>query len=206
MPRKQIDYSTTCFYKIGCNDLNTTQCYVGHTTDIRKRKTKHKTVCHNEKSNNHNLTVYKFIRENGGWNNWTMLLIEQRACDNALDACRRERELIEELQSELNDVMPSRSKKEWVEDNKDKVKVYKHDYHQANIEVIHERKHEYYLEHKEYILNKSKEFHADNKEQRHAFYNQVRICQCGLPFTVANKARHEASQKHIKLMSEMEIE
>ena len=201
MPRKQVDYSNTCFYKLVCNDLNITKCYVGHTTDFRKRKTQHKTVCHNENAANHNITVYKFIRETGGWNDWSMILIEQRCCENALDACKRERELIEELQAELNNVIPSRSKKEWVEDNKDKVQEYKHGYHQANIEKIHDQKREYYLKNKEHILTKSKEFHAENKEKRNTFYNQVRTCECGLTYTVANKARHETSQKHIKIMA-----
>ena len=202
MPRTVIDYSNTCFYKVVCNDLNVLPCYVGHTTDFRKRKTQHKTVCNNEKSPNHNLTVYRFIRDNGGWNNWSMVLIENKACENALEACKRERELIEELQSELNDVVPSRSKKEWAEDHKETIKSYKHEYHQTNLETIHDKKKEYYLANRERTLAKSKQYHAENKEKRNAFYNQVRTCECGLTFTVANKARHELTKKHIELINQ----
>ena len=45
MPRKPIDYSKTISYKIVCNDLSITDCYVGHTTDFTKRKSHHKSDC-----------------------------------------------------------------------------------------------------------------------------------------------------------------
>ena len=35
-------------YKIVCNDLSITDCYVGHTTDFVKRKCNHKIICNNE--------------------------------------------------------------------------------------------------------------------------------------------------------------
>ena len=75
MPRKPSDYSNTHFYKICCKDLDITDIYVGHTTDFRKRKTRHKHVCLNENHNDHNLTVYQFIRQHNGWDNWEMVLI-----------------------------------------------------------------------------------------------------------------------------------
>ena len=60
------------------------------------------------------------------------------------------------------------------------------------------KKKEYYLANRERTLAKSKQYHMENKEKRNAFYNQVRTCECGLTFTVANKARHELSKKHFK--------
>ena len=48
MPRLPINYEKTHFYKIVSNDLSITDCYVGHTTDFKTRKTSHKTQCNNE--------------------------------------------------------------------------------------------------------------------------------------------------------------
>ena len=66
MPKEVIDYSNTIIYKIVCNDPNITDCYVGSTTNIVKRRQSHKSVCNNENSKLFNFYVYQFIRENGG--------------------------------------------------------------------------------------------------------------------------------------------
>ena len=97
MPRQPIDYSNTAFYKIVCNDLNIKDCYVGHTTDFRKRKNQHKTVCHNEKRPDYNQTLYQCIRQHDGWDNWSMAPIQQSFCINKLEALAIERALMEEL-------------------------------------------------------------------------------------------------------------
>jgi predicted GIY-YIG superfamily endonuclease len=55
MPIKIIDYTKTIFYKIVCNDLNIKECYIGHTTNFRKRKNHHKTVCNNENNKGYNI-------------------------------------------------------------------------------------------------------------------------------------------------------
>ena len=90
MPRKPIDYNKTHFYKIVCKDLKITDCYVGHTTDYTKRKNQHKTSCNNSNRPNHNCYLYRFIRSNGGWCNWDMVLINTESYENTLQAKRRE--------------------------------------------------------------------------------------------------------------------
>ena len=59
MPKKIIDYSKTIIYKLVCNDLNTTDVYVGHTTNYVKRKASHKERCNNEKSKKYNWYHYQ---------------------------------------------------------------------------------------------------------------------------------------------------
>ena len=80
MPKSNCDYSRTVIYKIVCNDLNITNCYVGHTTEFTKRKSNHKTRCTDVNDKYHNLEVYKFIRDNGDWSNWSMIEIGKWAC------------------------------------------------------------------------------------------------------------------------------
>ena len=112
MPKTPIDYSKTHFYKIVCKDLNIKDCYIGHTTDLTKRKHSHKKACINPNVKYHNINLYKTVRENGGWDGWDMLLISTESFANSLEARRREREITEEIQANVNMVRPFRSKEE----------------------------------------------------------------------------------------------
>ena len=107
------DYSKTYFYKIVCNDLTIKDLYV------------------NVKDYNYN--VYKFIREHGDWQNWSMILIEQRACGSKLEAAAIEREHYGKLRATLNKCVPNQTKQECVkkydEQNKEAIRAYKNEKH-----------------------------------------------------------------------------
>ena len=51
-----------------------------------------------------NIPVYQFIRENGGFDNSDTRLIKTDFCENVLEARRKEREYIEQLNATLNTV------------------------------------------------------------------------------------------------------
>jgi len=127
MTKKIIDYSKTIFYKIICNDVNIKDCYIGHTTNFSKRKTHHKSTCNNETNKHYNCKVYKFIRDNGGWENWTMNIVGELNCEKKQDAEKQERKFIEEYGSTLNQIITTRTQKEYQEINKDKIKQYRED-------------------------------------------------------------------------------
>jgi hypothetical protein len=112
MPRLPKNYSKNVIYKLVCNDLSIKECYVGHTTDFTRRKQAHKDRCHNEKGEKYNLKVYKIIRENGGWNNYSMIEIEKYPCIDENEASAREREWFERLNSNLNTNVPYRNRQE----------------------------------------------------------------------------------------------
>jgi hypothetical protein len=99
MPRLAIDYSKTVIYKIVCNDLSITECYVEHTTDFTRRKSNHKGHCNNEKGKSYDYKVYATIRKNGGWDNWTMVEVEKYPCKDANEATAKKREWFERLNS-----------------------------------------------------------------------------------------------------------
>ena len=139
MPLYTIDYTKTIIYKLCCYDLSITDIYVGHTTDFKSRKNSHKTCCNNKCNKRYNLKLYQFIRENGGWNNWNMVMIENHICNSKLEATKRERELIEELKATLNTNTPSRTKKEWTEDNEDKRCESSKKYREANKDKLNEK-------------------------------------------------------------------
>ena len=60
--------------------------YVGHTTNFAKRKHHHKNLCQNTNNRGFHRFLYQFLRENGGWENWDMILITTECCMNGLEA------------------------------------------------------------------------------------------------------------------------
>ena len=164
MPRKPIDYSKTHFYKLVCNDPEINSIYVGHTTDFKRRQYEHKSCSENVNSKMYNKYVYKSIRENGGFENWSMILIDTLHCENSLDAKKKERHFIEELQASLNKACPSRSKQEYYQINKEAIDKRNKENYENNKEAYNARKKEYQEEHKEYFKELKKEYYENNKE------------------------------------------
>ena len=172
MPLKPIDYNKTHFYKIICNDLNITDCYVGHTVDFRKRKNHHKTTCNNDKDVRHNLKLYQFIRESGGWDNWEMVNIDTISCKDSLEAKAIERQFAEQLNATLNTIRPTSSKEEqdqlkkkWYEEHKEEQLAKQKERYEENKEVILERYKKWRDQHQEEQKEYHKNYRENNKEK-----------------------------------------
>jgi hypothetical protein len=140
--------------------------YVGHTTNFIERKRLHKNCCCNSGNEKHNYYVYKVIRENGGWENWSMVEIEKFPCANKNEAEKRERYWIETLQAKLNKLIPTRTPSEYYEDNKGK----KLDYQKA--------------------------YREDNKEKNCLKVKEKFTCSCGGKYTYAHKIHHTKTKQH----------
>ena len=106
MPNIDIDYSSTIIYKITCKNTAITDVYVGHTTNFVQRKYAHKRSCINPKSVNYKLKLYKVIRENEGWNNWKMEIIDFFDCKDQYEARKKEQEYFISLNATLNSIEP----------------------------------------------------------------------------------------------------
>jgi hypothetical protein len=211
MPLTPIKYENGLIYKIVCNDTSITDCYVGSTTNIVKRRQKHKYNSNHENSKDYNMYVYQFIRDHDGWENWSLVLIENHSCNNKLELEKRERYYIEELKATLNKKIPTRSNKEWREDNKEKLKEKKKVYCDVNKEKIRDRKKEYrennkeqikkyYEENKEQISEKWKEYYETNKDYLLEKRKVKITCECGCKIANDSLSRHKVSSKHINLM------
>jgi hypothetical protein len=222
MPRLPINYDNVYFYKIVCKDLNIAECYVGHTTHFINRKNKHKNVCIDVNNNHHEYPIYKFIRDNGGWDNWDMILIEQCTCESALDARKRERGYMEHLKATLNVRVPSRSGKEWRDDNKDKYQEYRKEYYEQhkdelrvkekiyrenNYDKIKQRREDnkerdykvhkvYHEKNRDKINENKKKYYESNKDKISEHGSQRITCACGAEIARGGKAQHERSIKH----------
>ena len=166
MPLKPTDYSKTNFYKIVCKDTNIKDCYIGHTVDFRKRKNHHKTTCNNEQDINHNLLLYQFIRENGGWDNWNMINIETRSCNDSLEAKNIERGFIEKLNATLNTNKPIATPEE--------IKEMKKTYYENNKEKQLSKQKEKYEEKKDFILQRNKKWRDEHIEEQKEYHKKYR--------------------------------
>ncbi len=160
MPLNEIDYSKTIIYKIVCNDLTITECYVGSTTDFKTRKAAHKSACNNENRKSYNFKVYKMIRDNGGWDNWIMIQIEKFPCNDSNEAHARERYWYENMNAKLNSCIPNRTEKEWRDENKDIIKLYNVKYYDENKDHIKE----YYIQNKDHIKECNAKYRDENKD------------------------------------------
>ena len=106
MPKVDIDYSNTLFYKIYCLDPSVNDMYIGHTTNFVQRKHAHKQGCKNTRSSNYNCKLYNFIRANKGWDNWNMEIIAFHNCDDHFSARKIEQKYFEEYNATLNSIAP----------------------------------------------------------------------------------------------------
>lgn len=154
MTPRPFNPENAVIYKICCKDENVKEIYVGSSENFKDRRRSHKKNCKNEIYKDHNMFVYKFIRENGGWDNWEMIEIcKANECIDKQDLHKKEREYIELLKSTLNNNVPTRTDKEWREENKEILKEKKRKYFKSYLEKNRDeinRKHR-----EQYALKKS---------------------------------------------------
>jgi len=203
-----MDYSKTIIYKIICREPTILDCYVGHTTNFVKRKYHHQSDCNTITQKNYNNFIYRFIRENGGWKNWNMILIEEVECKNFNEACKKEQYWIDELKPLLNTRRAFNSDEDWKEYFKKYRETEKHiTYMETYREKANERSKEYYQNNKEEKLKYASEYkqinyeeilinQKNNWEKNKDKYNQKTTCICGSIFLLRAKNRHNQTTKH----------
>lgn len=206
-----IDYETTpiIFYKFVCENPEIKSYYVGHTTNFNRRKIEHKSRCYNKNAKHYNLKIYEIIRENGGWDNWTMIEISSQICLNKSDACKIEQYYIEELQANMNMLNAIYNKEKWDLINKEIISKYQKKWYLEHKQHISETHKRYYIKNKEYFSKKNKdwylknkerlskqnkEYYLDTKEQKLIKYN----CECGGIYCISAKSRHLKTKKHLE--------
>ncbi len=176
------DYSKSVIYKIHKDGI----CYIGSTTNEKRRKEDHKFSCNNENSEFYHLKVYQHIRENGGWDTWIFEVIEEYPCDNTEQLVERERYYYDILNHKLNTRQPSTT----IEERKEQKAINGAKNYQDNKEEIAKKN----AEHKEERNKYNSKWYEDNKKA----LNQSHICECGGRYTTTgSKTRHCRSKKHI---------
>jgi len=187
-------YENSVIYKlVHKNDQDNENIYVGSTTNFRLRKSKHKNSCNDEKAKEYNRSLYQFIRENGGWDEWQMIAIENHPCESKRDLEIRERFHIETLKSKLNRIVPTRTREEYMKDNIEKIREY--DRNRPNKDERNENNKKYVM--KKY--NNDPDFRDKHLEQQ----REKVSCECGCILSRNHLSRHRKSDKHKKKMEEL---
>jgi len=193
-------------YKI-CNDDYPEYIYIGSTYNFIRRKWEHKKNSNNINSRGGHLKVYQIIRENGGWENWRMIPLEECGNITKTQAHIREEQLRVEHNANLNTIKAYVSEeeikkkiKEYNENNKEHVKEKQREYNEKNKEMIKERKKEYREKNKEKFNEKDRKYREKNKEKIKEKGKEKVTCECGCEVPKNHLSRHRESKKHIKLM------
>ena len=182
MPRTPLDFTNEItFYLIKCNDLNITDLYVGSTFNFNERKASHKKSC----CCNFSIKLYKIIRENGGWENWNMTVIDKKLVKDKFEATKIEQELMDTYNCKLNSIRANSgvvftTQQEYTlkyneihkQERKEKGMVYM----ENNKEQLRERKRLYRENNKDKIaLKKHNDYLKQTDEQRISKNEKARV-------------------------------
>ena len=164
------NYQLGKIYKLSSPSANIV--YYGSTCEkyISTRLAKHRSDYKhylNNKGNNKGRYTYSFkVLE---CEDYKIELLEKYPCNNVDQLETRERWYIENNEC-VNKVIPTRTKKEWEQDNR------------------------------EYILEQRQEYRTNNKDKLNARASQKIVCQCGCQIRRNHIARHIKTKKHLDLV------
>ncbi len=184
---------TYTIYEIKCNDADVEFNYVGHTTNFRNRKYAHKQNCNHDNCKHYNYKIYQYIRENGGWENWSMSPLEEYECETPIQARIQEQYWIDLKESKLN----SKRAHTTAEEEKEKEKQYRN--------INKNKIRHYQIDNKEHIAERCKQYRINNKEAIQNKLKQKIVCECGINTTQSHKSRHIKSKQHLELMSKLNL-
>jgi hypothetical protein len=151
----------------------------------------------NAKSSKYNFKLYQYIRENGGWQNWTMKIIKEVACNNKQEALEHERKFCDLFNGTLNVQQQTRTKAQWHKDNNERLvlkKKQKRENDETEMQKYKDYHHKHYQIHKEDYLLYASRYRVENREAIRLKQNKQITCpECQKEVSIANLARHKKS-------------
>ena len=169
------DYSQGIIYKI--TSKNTGRCYIGSTVQkLSMRMASHRRDYKSYKKGSKKYCSSYMILEDG---NIKYECIAKNPCEN-LEQLRKAEGFYQKKYDCVNLLIAGRTKKEYRQDNKQRIKGRDSKYRQKN---------------KEKISKQRKEYRQKNKEK----INEKHICLCcGGRYTTQNWGEHAKTKKHVK--------
>jgi hypothetical protein len=151
-------------------------------------------------------------------NDYSIVLLEEYPCETKDQLLSRERYYIENNDC-VNKVIPSRTAKEYYQDNRDKIKEYYQDnrdkikkYYQDNRDKIkkyyqdnRDKRKEYNTKNKDKIIDYQKEYYNKTKEDKLKKLNEKVICECGSICSRSGLTEHLKTNKHKKLIEDKKL-
>lgn len=153
-----MDYANGKIYKLVSNVVN--DIYIGSTcTSLVKRICQHKCKYNEWKDGKYKFTTSFKLYQEGEVD---IVLIENFPCKSKDELHARERYWIENLKC-VNKFIPTRTQKEYQEDNKEVIKEWNKKYREEHKEDIKEKDKKYRENNREKLLQQKKEYYNDNK-------------------------------------------
>jgi len=132
-------------------DLNNDMILIGSTCNFIRRKREYKYNIYNPNSEGYNRPCCVYIRENGGYNNWIMEVIEKYPCTNKNELRIKEDEWILKMNPKLNKYRAYLTREEILEikrehakQNKDKIRKRDAERYKKNKNKMNEERRERY--------------------------------------------------------------
>jgi hypothetical protein len=221
------DYLNSKIYKIVCDITN--QIYIGSTTQkLSSRLSGH--VAEYKKwslgKTKKYISSFEIIKNN----NYSIILIENFQCNNNEELHKKERYFIETMVNVVNKVIPTRTKDEYIKENKETITEYKKEYYLENKDKLTEQYKQYYEDNKDKLIEQQKQYYSENKdkilEYRKGYQNENKAsiqeyrkeykkenkdkinenrkqkleCVCGSIFCKNDKSQHVKTKKHIEFI------
>jgi hypothetical protein len=120
------NYNESRIYKIYCTLSTINEFYIGSSARYEERCILHKSDCNNINSIRYSLKLYQYIRNNGGWNNFTVEVLEKYPCKNRTELNIREEWWKKQEQPTLNERKAHRTINDKKEYNNEKTSEYYH--------------------------------------------------------------------------------
>jgi hypothetical protein len=190
-----VNYQQGKIYKITSGDLT----YIGSTceTTLARRLSKHK---ENYKrwliGKQHYMTSYRILENDDA----EIFLIESFPCNSKDELHSRERYHIETTDC-VNKNIPTRTIKEWIEDNKDKIQQYQKLYRQDNKNKTKDYNKTYYETNQDHLIEYQQKYKESNKdklkERKQAYYeaNKDKLKKNAKLYHEANKEKIKEQRK-----------
>jgi hypothetical protein len=153
--------------------------YIGSTTQsLAKRIGEHKSYYKRYLMNGKGYTSsYEIIK----YPDVYIELVELCPCNNRMELCKREGQIIRTTENTTNRQIPGRTRHEYITDNTTTIKEWRKTYRADHADAIKEQ---------------TRQYRADNADTIKEQKNKKHNCQCGGKYTKQNRSRHLKSPKH----------
>lgn len=215
-PRSKPDqqsYQNGKVYQLTCLDPSVTDIYVGSTilVTLSKRFQHHK----DSAKRNPDRKVYKFILNNGGFENWRVIIIEKFPCKSKIELIAREDYWMKHKNASLNSIpayINEKDKKQlsiarsatYRNNHLDEARIRGKEYRSNNKDLVLQNKKEYYEKNKDHVISKSHNYYNDNKalisEKRKVM---VHCDTCNCEIRKCDIVRHNKTPKHKSLLEQV---
>lgn len=173
-----------------CDDK---KVYVGSTINLKRRIRDHGQNCNNEKSKAYNYNLYKYIRENGGFNEYEFIILEFYICNFKHELHHREDDYIKMYDNNLNSKRAYLTRQEY----KKKISEINKKYFNENKEKVYKKNKKYSDKNKDKIAKYKQEHYENNKDKINEQRKEKITCECGSIVRKQHIARHRKTLKHI---------